>query len=646
MNKNILFLAVLLLIGVNVHSVPAYPHPITITQPDGSQLTIRLHGDEFHKARTTLDGYLISMNDAGFYTYSIQDEAQMLKPSAIIARNADERSSADIHYLQKALKLENLSQEQRSGKASKMKRAPQDIQSTGFPLTGSPRSLVILVNFKDKSFVTSNPADAFTRLLNQENYSDNGGTGSARDYFGAASYGLFTPQFDVVGPYTLPQNMSYYGANKNGDDDKPAHMIADACALAYADGVDFSDYDTDNDGYVDNVFVYYAGYNEAEGGAPNTVWPHRWVVYPGYNYTGSNSSITFNGRRVFDYACTSELKGNTGSSMCGIGTFSHEFGHVLGLPDYYHTEASKNTLNYWSIMDAGSYANDGRTPPTYSAYDRFFLGWLTPEELKTSAAKELEPISQSTAVGQNKAKQAYLLSQTTHNLMGDNPSPNEFFIMEYRKKTGWDTYLPAEGLLFWHIDYNSSAWENNEVNNYSGTNQTASSHMRVYLQPKTGSSSTPGTAFTSGSFTPKTWSGTDINRKITNISKTSDKVTFNIEVTTEGGGPTATPTILAAVVYESLYFNKISVGDQQVKYLKVSSADITSDLSLGISGDDADLFTLSGNTITKAQATGEQGAEVYIIFRPLAAGDFTADLTISGGGMPVPKTIQIKAAAE
>lgn len=632
-------------INMNIYSVPAYPHPITITQPDGSQLTIRLHGDEFHKARTTLDGYLISINEAGFYTYSVQDENLFLKPSSIIARNIDERSSSDINHLQKALKLENLTKEQKSGKASKIKKAPQAIQSTGFPLTGSPRSLVILVNFQDKSFVTSNPIDAFTRLLNQENYSDNGGTGSARDYFRASSYGLFNPQFDVVGPYTLPQNMSYYGANDSyGDDKKPTDMIVDACALAYANGIDFSIYDTDNDGYVDNVFVYYAGYNEAEGASTNTIWPHRWVVYPGENYDGSWASITFNDVTVYDYACTSELKGKTGANMCGIGTFCHEFGHVLGLPDYYHTEDNKATLDFWSIMDAGSYSNDGKTPPTYSAYDRFFLGWLTPEELKTSEAKELKPISQSKVSGQNTEKQSYLLSQITHNLIGDNPSPNEFFIMEYRKKTGWDAYLPAEGLLFWHIDYDDYAWEDNSANNYSGSKQTASSHMRVYLQPLSGSTNTPGTAFTSGSFTPTTWSGTDINRKITNISKMSEKVTFNIEVTTQGG--TTTPTILAAVVYETLQFNKIGIGEQQAKYLKISSDDITNDLTLNLSGDDADLFTLSNNSITKDDVIRQQGAEIHIIFKPLAEGNFTADLTISGGGMLDPKVIQLQAAAK
>ena len=126
------------------------------------------------------------------------------------------------------------------------------------------------------------------------------GTGSARDYFGDNSMGAFQPQFDVYGPYDLPNNMAYYGGNSGGSDKNPRQMIIDACTLASNAGVDFTQYDTDNDGYVDNVFVYYAGYNEAEGASSNTIWPHRWVL--------ANTSTKFNGKIVYDYACTSRIK--------------------------------------------------------------------------------------------------------------------------------------------------------------------------------------------------------------------------------------------------------------------------------------------------------------------------------------------------
>lgn len=622
-------------------AVPAYPHPVTVIQPDGTTLTVQLSGDESRKLKSTVDGYVIKKNDKGFYTYAVRDQENRIVAGERIARDAEKRSATDLTYMSKALKADEVFSEPLL-KPSKIKRAPAVISSTGFPKTGSPRSLVIMVNFKDRSFVTPNPQDAFNRLLNQENYSDNGGTGSAKDYFKAASYGQFSPQFDVVGPYNLPENMAYYGANdpETGDDVKPAYMIVHACKAADDAGVDFTQYDTDGDGYIDNVFVYYAGYNEAEWGPDNSVWPHRWAVYRNYNYTGTAQSMVFDGKTVYDYACTSELKGNSGTNMCGIGTFTHEFGHVINLPDYYHTEEDKNTLNNWSIMDAGAYLNEGRTPPTYSAYDRFYLGWLTPEELASPADKSLYPLSQSTVPVASTAKQAYLLSATTHNLDGGNPSPKEFYIMEYRKKTGWDTYLPGDGLLFWHIDYNQTAWDDNTPNNYTGTVQTASSHMRVYLQPLSGYTTTPGEAFTSGSFNPLTWSGSNINRAVTDITKTNDSISFKIM----GGAPVVEPNvpqIMAGHIKELLQYPVIRSNEEHAKYLNVKTTDITGDLTVSVSGTDAASFAVSAATISRVTANSPEGANLTVTYKPQASGAHSAVLTISGGGLNPEKVIQL-----
>ena len=522
-----------------IYAVPAYPYPIEVTQPDGTTLTIRLNGDERFNYTSTEDGYMIVKNHEDFYVYATVSQVGTVQPTARIARNANERTAVDAIFLQSLdvdSEIERLRDAANTGKIQKAAAAAQEDLPTiqRYPATGSPKALVILVNFTDKSFVTANPQTAFSNLCNQQGYSANGATGSVKDWYKASSYGKFAPDFDVFGPYTLPNNMAYYGANSGGNDVRPAQMTLDACVLAYNDGVNFANYDADNDGYIDNVFIIYAGHNEAEGGPANTVWPHRWVVSPGYNCTGSNM---FNGKRLYDYACTSELRGSSGSTMAGIGTFVHEFAHVINLPDHYHTtSSSKNTLNYWSVMDMGSYCNNGRTPPLLSAYDRFYLGWHTPEQY-TIGQKTLYPLSQSGTAAQT--GQAYLLAVSNHNLNGKSPNPSEFFVIEYREKTGWDAYLgnnstsnnstATSGMLFWHIDYNASAWNNNSVNNYTGTNQTQSSHMRVYLEPTNGlSQTTPGNAFTSGSFIPKLWNGTSLTA-ITNITKNgTTNMTFGI----------------------------------------------------------------------------------------------------------------------
>jgi M6 family metalloprotease-like protein len=599
----------------NIEAVPAYPFPIQVIQPDGSTLTLLIRGDESSKLRTTIDGYPVRQNSNGYYTY-----AEALNPIATgrIAKDPELRSSEEREYLARLPKLSKINTQPGM---SRMKQASFARSSSGFPASGSPRSLVILVNFTDKSFVVPDPATAFHRLLNEENYTDNGGTGSAADYFRASSNGQFAPIFDVIGPYNLPNTLDFYGANDEDDYDvRPTNMVIDACNLANAD-VNFADYDADGDGYVDNIFIYYAGYNEAEGGPENTIWPHRWVVYSG-NYSGST---TFDGKTIFDYACTSELKGATGTQQCGIGTFTHEFGHVIGMPDYYHTdEPDKATLETWSIMDYGAYLNEGRTPPVYSAYDRFYLGWLTPEELAQPADKALYPLSQAKTPLATSAGQAYLLSATTHNLNGAVPAPGEFFILEYRKKTGWDAYLPAEGLLIWHIDYNQSAWDQNGPNNYTETTQTAASHMRVYLQPLSGNSATPGTAFTSGSFTPISWAGTSINRPITGISKTPEEITFSVM----GGAAETSPKMEVGVITNLLVFPPTKVGQEQIKHLNFRSDALSGTIDVELTGVDATQFQLSATSLSTAESGTTGGTELLITYKPVLAGQHTAILTV------------------
>lgn len=437
-------------------AVPATPTPVVYTQPNGSKIKIYLKGDEFFHYKTTEDGLLVATNDDGFFTYAITDENGDIINTGIRVSENDQSS------LQQKKLLKSLSTQQDYNKlaerGSQIRKSAQKNRlraSTGFSKTGNPKSLVLLVNFADKEFITPEPREAFSRMLNQEGYAENKGTGSARDYFKDSSMGLFEPEFVVVGPYSLSKKMNYYGSDMPGYDEgydiRPEEMIIEACQLAHGDGVNFADFDIDNDGYVDNVFVFYAGYNQAEGAPAETIWPHRWEI-------PVSKTTIIDGKQIFDYACTSELRSNSGSEMCGIGTFVHEFGHVLGLPDYYPTSGSSHhTLGSWDVMDTGSYLNEGRTPPSYSSYNRFFLGWLTPELLTATQHIQLEPL--------NTSNKAYIVAKNnTHNIDGANPNPTEFFMLENRQKVAWDSYLPGHGLLITRINYNWNTWENNTVN--------------------------------------------------------------------------------------------------------------------------------------------------------------------------------------
>ncbi len=401
-----------LMLPAQAGAVNAYPGPVKVTLGSGQEMECHVIGDEFCHAMITPDGRMLRQNADG--RYEITDQ------------------TADLQQM----------------RAISASRAPMRIGTGTFPTTGNLKGIILLVEFSDNEFQPAHTADVFHSVMNAPGCTEFGATGSARDYFVDQSGGLFTPDFDVVGPIKMPKKMSYYGANdRNGQDSHPAEMVRTACEIASADlGVDFSDYDFNDDGLVDFVYVIYAGYAESYGASSNTIWPHASDV----TYYGEN--CTLNGKTLGRYACSSELKFISGDTLEGIGTFCHEFSHVLGQADHYNTRyPSSVQLGVWDIMDQGNYNNDSHTPPAYSAFERQLLGWMEIEEIDTPSERmELPELTQN--------RKAYRIS---------TPNENEYFTLENRQQVGWDAYLPAKGLMIMHITYDQSAWNGNYVN--SGT---------------------------------------------------------------------------------------------------------------------------------------------------------------------------------
>ena len=330
-----------------------------------------------------------------------------------------------------------------------------------------PKGLLLLVQFSDTAFFTPNPHSAFDSLANSIDYTYNGATGSAREYFRAQSGGQYVPDFKVVGPITLPHPMAYYGKNDSkGYDLYLADFVIDAC-LAAKDSVDWTQFDSDNDGFVDLVFLLYAGYGEADSHITNTIWPCKWdlpsALYSGYTnqetyYYHWNEETgkedyklpTFSGKMVNKFACSNEWTYRC-NCRCGIGTFVHEFSHALGLPDYYVADDNSNknyTPGSWSLMGYGNYVNNGNTPPNYSVYDKYYLGWVTPTFLSTSQQVTLPADGET----------YYMLTRS-----GIAPADGAFtqdtvYYLENRQYTGWDTYLPGHGLLVWQVVYDEQKW--------------------------------------------------------------------------------------------------------------------------------------------------------------------------------------------
>ena len=397
-----------------VWSVPARREPILRYGADGRVDTVWLHGDEYYHYYTDTHGEVI----AG-----------------------------------------SVYQDQGLEQAAAIRRSPQHKMIGGYvPKQGKVRVPVLLVNFTDKRFTMSDPKTQFTDFYNGNGGSNPYASGSVHNYYTASSNGQLDLQYEVWGPYDLEHDMAYYGGNKKSGETTTSHnvhaaeLVKEAVQLAYDNGVDFSQYDADHDGNIDNVSIVVAGYNEAEGGDENTIWPHYSVIY---------NSKAYNGKYICGYLMISELRGNKGKTQAGIGTYCHEFGHALGLPDLYDTKNSEHyTVGSWDVMCNGCYNNHGSTPPTFSAFERFMMGWMMPKQLQQSGMQSLAPLETDNC--------AYLVAAQTHNLQPSSPSPREYFLIENRQRLGWDAgtdALIATGLLISHITFDLSSWNGNTFNN-------------------------------------------------------------------------------------------------------------------------------------------------------------------------------------
>lgn len=558
-------------------AVPAKPGIIKVKQADGTELPVQLRGDEHSHFYLSEDGYLLINDNDTYYYGNVDADGQPVR-SDIRATAKAERTAEARNYLQQVdmsrvyscmnTRMNHAVERAAESKATaRMVRAasagagigsprkgPGLFSDTNFPAMGKQKAVVILVEYTDVKFkATYDAHDYFSRMLNEPGFSDYGGTGSAYDYFMESSMGQFEPQFDLFGPVTLSHPMSYYGGNDYwGDDKAPEQMVIEACQLLDAT-VDFSDYDRDGDGYIDNVFIFYAGKGEANGGSSNTVWPHSW------NVTAATSTpYYFDGVRLDRYGCSNEWMDNRPD---GVGTFVHEFSHVMGLPDLYSTNySSAFTPGEWSVLDYGPYNNDGCTPPLYSAFERYALDWVEPVEINGPLNATLNPI------GTNQCA----IIRTSKS--------NEFFLLENRQKTSWDTYIPGHGMLVWHIDYNASVWAQNSVNN-------SSSHQYVDLEEADGTKNDmsragdafPGTSHTT-SFTDttspsmKTWSGQSLGLPITEIAENDGIITFKVC----GGREPLQPTVALDATYIDSYSftaNWQSAGDDAAYILSVYTLD-------------------------------------------------------------------------
>lgn len=416
---------------ITANAVPAKPGLMTFDN-GGKTIGVYLHGDERSHYYTTPDGYMLLRGSDGLFRYAVP-HGDVLKPSAMTvsaqgSRSTDEEALLSSFNREKPYSIYNRAAIAKAeAKASSPKNArlstkakvAEEATLNTFPTKGSPRCLAILVEFQDVHFTLNEPKKLFHDMLNLEGFSEYGATGSVKDFFAASSGGQFTPEFDVYGPVRLPYNMSYYGSNNptTGDDERPYEMIPHAVELL-KDEIDFSVYDNDDDGVVDNIYIFYAGYGEADGGPANSIWPHSWNIHEDLGM-----EIYMNGKLLNHYATNNELANGQGANLAGIGVFCHEFSHVLGLPDLYSTlYTGVFTPGEWSLMDHGSYNNNSHTPPCHTGYERYCLGWVEPKVLSEPDNISMYPVSQIGAYDD-----VYMI---------ETPKRQEYYILENRQQKG------------------------------------------------------------------------------------------------------------------------------------------------------------------------------------------------------------------
>lgn len=413
-----------------------------VTLADGTQKRVELRGDEFCSYWVDAEGVSYNLDSESKRYVRVDANALQLRASQLRAKANQDRI-------------------ERMAKARRM-AAKKSLGQTNGSYFGKKKGLIILVQYKDKKFKFGHNQKMYDRMANETGYNTSlGFVGSVKDYFLAQSNGQFELDFDVVGPYTLNHEYAYYGAPSGTSNDvRPRDMVYDACRLADPD-VNYADYDWDGDGYVEQVYVLFAGLGQAAGGDENTIWPHESKLQYGNNgsYVSKDNNVTVN-----TYACGPELTLQYTpigyrERVDGIGTLCHEFSHCLGYPDLYDTNYGGNFgMGSFDLMDAGSYNGESFCPPNYSAYEKWFAGWITPTVLdKPASVKGMQ--AQDVKYGQ-----AFVV-------YNDN-NKNEYYLIENRQQSVgiWDKQLPASGMMITHVDYDENIWAWNNVNtivNYS-----------------------------------------------------------------------------------------------------------------------------------------------------------------------------------
>ncbi|MCM1079448.1 MAG: M6 family metalloprotease domain-containing protein [Bacteroidales bacterium] len=471
--KQVILSVIFLLITVaGLYAAKSSGTPKAIRQPDGTTLMVRLFGDEHFSWYQTMDGIIIVHQDKAFYIAEIGNDGST-RSTGVLAHNLGSRKPQE-QALAKAQDRHKFFT--KGAEMSKARRkAIAGYPGNDFcPHSGNIRIPVIMVEYTDIKFTFQEKSiweDYFngTERFAPSNEARFKGHSSVGRYFADASFGNFTPEFDLYGIYTVTGTHDHYGYGTGNT----GTIISEALSLADND-IDFSKYDYNNDGKADMVYILYAGTGANISGDDSDIWPQCYY----------RSNYQKDGKRINIIGLSNELaisaSQNNGTALrAGIGVLCHEMSHGLGLPDLYNTAgaAPKDEHGYndwnncgpedWDLMDGGENIFNGFWPVQYAAWERDIMGWTTLEELNSPADITLYPLDSNTGKGK-----AFRIT---------NPAnPNEYYVLENFGKDKWNEYQgrkSSTGLLITHV---------NDISQYGMSPNNTYKHPNLTLVPADG----------------------------------------------------------------------------------------------------------------------------------------------------------------
>ena len=328
---------------------------------------------------------------------------------------------------------------------------------------GKRHQLTVMVEFNDRAFKGDEAATLaqWNKIFNAKDLTEEPFKGSVHDYFYAQSYGDFDLTFDLVYVKVKGDAKKYAS---DATDENSRFLVQDIMEVLQTRDIDWSLYDWNGDGFVNQLLIVYAGHGMNDYSGDDLIWPHQWWMSDHFQ-DGKQKPycdpipVTYNDKeyKVDCYCALQELTKN--DDYGSFGTICHEYTHCFGFPDFYNN--SRSYLGGWELMDYGNYNGEGYSPAGYSAHERWLMGWLTPTELTTATTVTNMPALSD-------EPKAYLIR--------NDGFQNEYYIVENRQQDGWDASLPGNGIIVFHVDYDADLW----VSAKTYVNTFSSQHSLVF----------------------------------------------------------------------------------------------------------------------------------------------------------------------